>query len=370
MGKHLQLRLFLDYDGKEEAVMRFHVVALPHTQVNDKFSACAFNEKVRKFCIMMKMLGHTVYLYAGDDSQVKVDEKIVCITEEERVASLAGKHYTEASFDNSLPHWQKFNQNVIDGIKERAEQKDFICIIGGLAHKPIADAFPTMITVEFGIGYPGSFAKYRVFESYAWMHTTYGAQAGQPNTDGNWFDAVIPSYFELEKFPFEPEKDDYYLFIGRMIDRKGYKIAQEVCEHMGVRLILAGPGEAEGYGDHIGTVDAKIRGELMGKAKAVFVPTIYVEPFGSVAVEAQLCGTPVITTDWGAFTETVVDGVTGFRCHTFQEFVDAAIMAPSLDPALIRRLNEKYSLESVAMLYQKYFNRLLTLWDDGWYNIA
>jgi hypothetical protein len=48
-----------------------------------------------------------------------------------------------------------------------------------------------LLAVEFGIGYPGSFAKYRVFESYAWMHTTYGAQRGA-DIDGVWYDAVIP----------------------------------------------------------------------------------------------------------------------------------------------------------------------------------
>lgn len=350
--------------------MRFHVVALPHTQVSEAFSACAFNEKVRKFCIMMKSLGHEVYLYAGDQNEAPCDELIVCITEQERVRSLGGKHYTQASFDSRLPHWLRFNSNVIDGIKNRCRQRDFICVIGGYAHKPIADAFPAMMTVEFGIGYPGTFAKYRVWESYAWMHTCYGASGSPASVDGMWFDAVIPSYFEPEKFPFRSDKDDYYLFVGRMIDRKGVHIASELCERLGRRLILAGPGDPPKYGEYVGEVGPERRGELMAGARALLMPTVYIEPFGSVAAEAMLCGTPVITTDWGAMTETVVNRVSGFRCRCFAEFCAAMDAVNDLDPARIRNLAlSRYSLDVVKHQYQAYFARLESLWGDGWYEM-
>lgn len=111
----------------------------------------------------------------------------------------------------------------------------------------------------------------------------------------------------------------------------------------------------------------------MAGAKAVFVPTIYVEPFGNVAVEAQGCGTPVITTDWGAFTETVIDGVTGFRCHTFGEFKRAVEKAHTLNSYAIRQhAIRNYSLEVIGEKYERYFERLSLLWNadpvnGGWY---
>ena len=350
--------------------MRFHVIALPHTQTARGFSACAFNEKVRKFCIMMKALEHTVYLYASEHNEAPCDEHIACISEAERVASLGGKHYTEASFDNTLPHWRAFNARAIMGIRARAEPRDFICVIGGLSHKPIADAFPGMMTVEFGIGYPGTFAKYRVWESYAWMHTCYGAANRNPAAiDGIWFDAVIPSYFEPEKFPFRLDKDDYYLFIGRMIERKGVHIASEICERAGKRLVLAGPGKPPRYGEHVGEVGPEQRGKLMAGAKALIMPTTYIEPFGSVAPEAMMCGTPVICTDWGAMTETVVQGVTGFRCRTMSEFTQALDDVADLNPMhIMQHAMERYSLDVCGKLYQSYFERLSTLWDAGWYS--
>jgi hypothetical protein len=54
----------------------FHVVSLPHTQTTLDYEACAYTSKVRKFCNMMKSLGHTVYLYASEDNEADVDELI------------------------------------------------------------------------------------------------------------------------------------------------------------------------------------------------------------------------------------------------------------------------------------------------------
>ena len=96
---------------------------------------------------------------------------------------------------------------------------------------------------------------------------------------------------------------------------------------------------------------------------------MYLEPFGNIVPEAHLCGTPTITTDWGAFTETNINGLTGYRCRSFQEFCDATEKVKSLNPAQIwRRAVDIYSLDVTAQKYDKYFNKLLTLWGDGWYS--
>lgn len=319
---------------------------------------------------MMKDRGHTVFLYGGEKNEAPCDEHIVCVSEADRAAHVGDKHFTSASFDYSLPFWTNANARMAAEIAKRAEQKDFICVIGGYAQKQIADALPHMITVEFGVGYGGTFSKYRVFESYAWMHTCYGAATmGKPHdADGSWWDAVIPGYLDPAMFPFRADKDDYYLFIGRLVDRKGYRIAADVCFDLGARLIVAGQGTPPLGSEYVGVVGPEERGRLMAGARAVFVPTIYVEPFGNVNIEAQACGTPVITTDWGAFTETVVHGVTGFRCRTFGEFKRAAVDVQYLDPHVIReRVVNKYSLWTISRKYEEYFTRLLHLWDDGWY---
>lgn len=350
--------------------MIFHVVGLPHTNSTSDFVVCAFTEKVRRFCTMMKRLGHTVYLYGGTVTEAECDELVTCISEADRLALVGDGHYVDASFDYTAPIWLNFNGRVAAAIKQRATDTDFICLIGGLAHKQIADALPEYLSVEFGIGYGGTFSRFRVFESYAWMHTVYGTSNTNANAiDGHYYDAVIPNYFETEKFPFRETPDDYYLFVGRLIDRKGFQVAADVCERLNKRLIIAGHGTPPTYGEYVGIIGEAERGTLMSGAKAVFVPTQYIEPFGGVAIEAMLCGTPVITTDWGAFTETNIHGLTGYRCRTMGEYLWAAENVDSLDREAIRdHAIANYSMERVAQQYESYFTQLQTLWGDGWYS--
>jgi glycosyltransferase involved in cell wall biosynthesis len=217
------------------------------------------------------------------------------------------------------------------------------------------------------------------------MHHVYGHQK---QDNGNFYDAVIPNYFDVADFPYMPRPgpEDYCLFIGRVINRKGIEVAVEATRRAGVKLKIAGQGVANCAGnkifasdgsvytgDHIeyvGFADSARRAELMGRARAVLVPTLYIEPFGGVAIEANFCGTPVITTDFGAFTETVRHGETGYRCHTVREFAWAIEAVKRLDRAHVRRhAMENYSLERVAPMYEHFFAMVLGLYnaENDWY---
>lgn len=196
----------------------------------------------------------------------------------------------------------------------------------------------------------------------------YAAQAGKSDIDGIFYDDVIPGYFDPVLFP-EPTKGpkDYLLYMGRMIDRKGINICQEVSKATGRQLITAGYGNAPAGSTYMGEVGPEKRAELLGRAHAVLCPSIYIEPFGNIAIEAMAMGTPVITTDWGAFTETVKHGETGYRCRILKEFVDAVDSCHLLNRKKIRDYAiRNYSLDAIAPRYHRAFARLKTLWGVGW----
>lgn len=348
--------------------MRFHLIGLPHTSVTKEFSACAYTDRIRKWCNMMHDRGHEVFLYAGPKSDARCTEFIPCITEEDRARAVGSVHYTQSSFDTDKPHWQVFNVNARNNIANRIKPRDFICLTAGVAHKYIADQFPNNMAVEIMVGYGGVCTNFRVFESYAWMHVHYGHEGGT-NPNGRFYDAVIPPNYELDDFPVKVSPNSYYLYLGRNVERKGTEIVERVCQDLKLPLVTAGPGGPLNYGAYQGVVGPEARGEMLSGATALFAPTIYVEPFGNVAVEAQLCGTPVICTDWGAFTETVEHNVTGIRCRTLAEFKAAADTVHKLDRQEIAyRARNKYNSHVIGDLFEDYFNRLNALWGNGWYS--
>jgi len=372
--------------------MRFHVIGLPHTQTHRRHCACAYTMKVLNFCRMMKSLGHEVVHYGAEGSQVECDEHVQTISLAEQLLLIGPHDYRRHTYsvpwDHELPHWQLANSRTIVELLRRAQQRDFLCLIGGGAQKPIADAVTRagVLPVEFGIGYTGTFAPYRVFESYAHMHTLYGAAHPSGDTDGRFCDCVIPNYYDPEDFPAGEGRGGYFLYIGRLIRRKGIQIAVDTAGQLGARLLVAGQGcketqpgrivaddgsvyEAEGL-EYAGFADIRRRAQLMGAARAVFVPTLYLEPFGGVNAEAQFCGTPVITTDWGAFPETVEQARTGYRCRTLRQFVDAAQNVDRLNRHYIRtRAQQRWSMWNIRHRYQAYFEQLYDLWDAGWYSL-
>lgn len=358
--------------------MRFHVLGIPHTISSKEFNACAYTQKVVKFCKMMKSLGHYVIHYGHENSKIICDEHISVLTQKDFEISYGDYDWKKNFFKfNTNDHaYQVFFKNAILEINKRKEKFDFLLPFWGSGVKPICDAHEDMIIVEPGIGYAGGhWARFKVFESYAIYHAYCGlSKVGYCNQD--WYEVVIPNYFDLDDFKYSEKKDDYFLYLGRISEAKGVRIAVQVCEHLKQKLIIAGQGSLEELGikskyvEYVGYADVETRKKLMSKAKASFLPSTYIEPFGGVQIENLLSGTPTITTDWGAFTENNIHGLTGYRCRTFQDFVTAANDIHNIKSIDCRSFGEKFSLQSVGLMYQKYFQDILNIYTSkGWYEI-
>lgn len=352
--------------------MRFHVLSLPHTVTTHEYSACAFTQKVLKFCKMMTRRGHTVYHYGHKDSTVECTEHVPVTFDEDLQKAYGSYDWRKEFFKhNTQDHaHQIFNQRAIVEVGKRKQPRDFLLLFWGYAHAPIMHAHPDLIPVEPGIGCSNKpCTPQSIYESYAVMNYVYGKHDLYPH----WYDAVIPNYFDPADFEFNPTPQNYFLFVGRIIESKGIGIAIDVTARLGVPLLVAGQGSVAAIRNpvpphviEIGYVEPKKRSELMRNAKALFTPTHYNEPFGGVTIEALFCGTPNITSDWGGFAENNVHGVTGYRCRTIEQFEWAAKNIDKISRQACRDwAMNNFSLNRVSEMYEEYFETLMKVHDGS-----
>lgn len=353
--------------------MRVHVLSLPHTQTSKRWNGCAFTQKTRHLCSMLHGIGHDVVHYGNEGSEAVCAENVDLMPDDERERWYPFAPEKHVRFDTRDAFHMRWYARAIEEVRKRLTGRDVLACTWGHGHKPVADGVPEALAVETGVGYETTFAKFRVFESATHQSWVYGRSGQQ---DGHLFDAVIPNAFDPADFTYTERKQDYHLYLGRIITRKGVHIAVEATRRAGVKLLIAGPGEPvtpEGidlrapHVEFVGFADVEKRRALLAGARALWVPTLYSEPFGGVVIEAYLSGTPVITTDHGVFPETVLHGVTGWRCRTLEQFVWAARNVDRIRPMACLTWARNFTLENVAPMYGEYLDMLSTLWGPGWY---
>jgi glycosyltransferase involved in cell wall biosynthesis len=330
-----------------------------------------------KLCKLLKAQGHYVIHYGHEDSKVECDEHVT-------VTKRYDLHKSYGDYDWRKNGWvpfqytdwayKVFNTKASLEIEVRKQPGDFLLCTFGNGQKVIADAHPDMIVCEPGIGYPyGGYAPYRVFESYAIMHAYQGQKLIEWAQNDRWYDAVIPNYFDLADFNYATEKDDYFLFLGRVNGGKGIHIAQQIAKAVDTRLVVAGHGDfefdPEAKIERVGVVGPAERTKLLSRAKATICASTFMEPFCGTQIESMLSGTPVISSDLGAFAEYNLHGVTGYRCKTFEQFEWAARNINTIKPADCRQWAENFSLEKIGLRYDEYFTSVAAACADGdkWY---
>jgi len=326
----------------------------------------------------MKARGHYIIHYGHEDSNVICDEHVTVSTNKDLEIAYGNFDWRNNffKFDVEDHAYKTFFKNAIEEVGKRKQPKDFILPFWGSGVRPICDAHQDMICVEPGIGYAGGhWARWKIFESYAVYHA-YCNMTSCGTCKQDWYEAVVPNYFDLDDFDYCEEKEDYFLFLGRVYEGKGIHIAVQMTHELGVKLIVAGQQSLKSAGIdpcpphviEVGYADKETRKKLMSKAKCGIVASMYLEPFGGVQMEMLLSGTPTITTDWGSFTENNIHGVTGYRCRSFEQFCWAGRNIDKIKPSDCRKWALNFSLERVSLMYEEYFQMVLDVYNGpGWY---
>ncbi len=174
-------------------------------------------------------------------------------------------------------------------------------------------------------------------------------------------DAVIPNGVDPATVPFgaAPVRD-LAVVAGRISPEKGTDLAIAAALRAGLRVVVAGAAYDRTFwaehvapladGDRVrllGPLSRRRLVRLLGRAAVAVQASRWAEPFGMVAVEAAMAGTPVAVTPCGALPDVVDASMGRVAERTDVDAVAAAIVAAlGLDRAGVRRAAvRRHSLE-------------------------
>jgi len=175
------------------------------------------------------------------------------------------------------------------------------------------------------------------------------------------------------------EDAGYLLHLGRYAPEKGTHVAIDIAQRVGLPIRLAGRTHSvdQGYFDkyiaprlelpnvhELGEADHAAKVALLRGARALVRPIDWEEPFGLIAIEAMLCGTPVLGFARGSFPELVDQNVTGFLVSSgnVEGLAHAVQMLDTFDRRrCARRARERFSTATMANAYEVAYKRAIAL---------
>ena len=186
---------------------------------------------------------------------------------------------------------------------------------------------------------------------------------------------TVHNGIDLSAYKFRADKERALVYIGRANPDKGPTEAIRIARRAGLPLLMilkrSEPPERAYFEQEVAPLlgpDVELfenvthdeKTELLGRACAMVFPIRWPEPFGLVMTEAMACGTPVVTTNWGAAPEIVDDGVTGFRRDTEDDLVEAVGKVGGLDPAACRRrVEDLFSGDAMVRGYEAVYRAVV-----------
>lgn len=380
-----------------------HLLSVPYAH-SQMIPTCAFDQRVHRSAAMWTDLGYRVTFYGHKDVVIACNEHVAVIDD-----AVLEKAYRRADYDFVPEHavndtaFKTFAKNAEPALRKRVKKDDLVLAFYGQGHKALCDRISDLPChiVEPSIGYPDPFSKHRVYQSVGYMHNVRGQAAHayriqqafpdkfdainkwpwnvESENTPLWNDTVIPNFYNPDLY-VDPEvsnnaREEWLCFIGRIHPCKGLEIIFDMVEAADIPIKVAGPGDINKLGfrvpkqvEFLGIADNALRKYLLTRAKALVCPSLYLEPFLGIHVEALFPACPIITVDFGAPMEYCIDGVTGFKCMNMDDFMYALRNLHQIDPAACRKAALRFSVKRAAISYHEYFNRILRNNSIGWHS--
>ena len=174
-------------------------------------------------------------------------------------------------------------------------------------------------------------------------------------------DAFVYNGLDPAEYIFRARKEQWDLFLGKLHSDRGYNWAIDAAKRTGRRLIVAGGWRPSFTGviKYVGEVDGKRKAVLLARARCLWMPAQWDEPFGLPIIEALFSGTPVLGTRRGALPEIVTPSA-GVLRDTMDELI-AASQQLAVDPRACRARAEKHFTHLVmAAAYVRMYEHLST----------
>lgn len=162
--------------------------------------------------------------------------------------------------------------------------------------------------------------------------------------------AVKPNFIPPADLPSNIEKEDYYVFVGRLSEEKGLKLLLRSWRKIDKAIEIIGTGPLHRMVDQESDLQRNLhpRGflpreetlRILSRAKALVFPSIWFEGFPMVLLEAFSVLTPVICSRIGGLPEIVIDEFNGLLFEPGSEDSLREVVARfENDPKLQRRLS-------------------------------
>ena len=175
---------------------------------------------------------------------------------------------------------------------------------------------------------------------------------------------VKPNFVKAlgETVPYDQRKEQM-IYVGRLEEIKGIDTLLKAWKIMGKsapELMMCGTGPLEEWCQNyiadnkldnvelLGFVPNEQVRELVGKSKALVLPTLVYEGFPMTIAESYAAGTPVIGSDLGNTGSLIIDGESGWKFQTgsAEALAEAVMKVKSFEKELDEEITQKYSAEN------------------------